>query len=212
MIRWVQESIRRVRSRKATWAMLGAVSLAAFGAAPCTAPEDSWRLVLEIPGTPGPEVIATRIMDRFLESHNVRLQPEMRATIAQAVAEQSRRHGIRPGILLSVILAESSFRTDAVSDKGAVGLMQILPSTAQAIAAEMDLAWKDDAHLTDPRLNIALGSYYLRRLLEIYKGDLHLALAAYNMGPGKLQTLLAAAPEASARFSSSYSRSIVARL
>jgi soluble lytic murein transglycosylase len=136
----------------------------------------------------------------------------MRRTIAQAVAEQSQRHGIRPGILLSVILAESSFRTDAVSSKGAVGLMQILPSTAQFIAAEMDLAWEDDATLTDPQLNIALGSAYLRRLLEVYHGDLHLALAAYNMGPGNLQALLETSPEASARFSSSYSRSIVAKL
>lgn len=211
MNRWVQESIRRVTRRQISFLVLGAVSLMAFGAGPCLAPEDPWRLVLEIPGTPGPETIAARIMDRFLESHNVSLQPEMRRTIAQAVAEQSQRHGIRPGLLLSVILAESSFRTDAVSSKGAVGLMQILPSTAQAIAAELDLAWKDDV-LTDPELNIALGSYYLRRLLEIYHGDLHLALAAYNMGPGNLQTLLETSPETTARFSSSYSRSIVARL
>lgn len=211
MIRWVQESIRRVTRRQVTWFVLGAVSLLAFGAAPCVAPEDPWRLVLEIPGTPTPETIAARIMDRFLESHNVRLQPEMRQTIAQAVAEQSRLHGIKPGLLLSVILAESSFRTDAVSSKGAVGLMQLLPSTAQGLAAEMDLAWSDGSTLSDPKLNIALGSFYLSRLLEIYHGDLHLALAAYNMGPGNLQTLLATS-EPSTRFSSSYSRSIVAKL
>ena len=212
MMHWFREGIRRAAGKKATWMLLGAMSLMAIGAGPCTAPEDPWRLVLEVPGTPSPEAIATRIMDSFLQDNNVRLQPDMRDTIAQAVAEQSRLHGIRPGILLSVILAESSFKTDAVSNKGAVGLMQILPSTAQSIAAEMDLAWKDDAHLRDPRLNIALGSYYLRRLLEIYNGDLHLALAAYNMGPGKLQTLLEATPETSARFSNTYSRSIVSKL
>jgi len=211
MIRWFQESIRRVTRKQTTWFVLGAVTFLAFGAAPCVAPEDPWRLVLEIPGTPTPETIAARIMDRFLESHNVRLQPEMRQTIAQAVAEQSRLHGIKPGLLLSVILAESSFRTDAVSSKGAVGLMQLLPSTAQSLAAEMDLAWSDEATLRDPQLNIALGSFYLRRLLEIYRGDLHLALAAYNMGPGNLQTLLATS-EPSTRFSSSYSRSIVSKL
>ena len=212
MNRWVQERTRRMTRRQIGFLVLCSAILMASGAGPCFAPVDPWRLVLEIPGTPGPETIAYRIMDRFLENHNVRLQPEMRRTIAQAVAEQSRIHGIRPGVLLSVILAESSFRTDAVSSKGAIGPMQVLPSTAQAMAAEMDLASKDAANLTDPELNIAVGTYYLRRLLEVYHGDLHLALAAYNMGPGNLQTLLETTPETSTRFSSSYSRSVVAKL
>lgn len=211
MNRRVQERTRRMTRRQIGFLVLCSAVLMASGAGPCFAPMDPWRLVLEIPGTPAPEAIAYRIMDRFLENHNVRLQPEMRQTIAQAVAEQSRIHGIRPGVLLSVILEESSFRTDAVSSKGAVGLMQVLPSTAQAMAAEMDLTWKDGANLTDPELNIAVGTYYLRRLLEIYHGDLHLALAAYNMGPGNLQTLLETS-EPSTRFSSSYSRSVVAKL
>lgn len=211
MNRRVQERTRRMTRRQIGFLVLCSAILMASAAGPCFAPMDPWRLVLEIPGTPAPEAIAYRIMDRFLENHNVRLQPEMRQTIAQAVAEQSRIHGIRPGVLLSVILEESSFRTDAVSSKGAVGLMQVLPSTAQAMAAEMDLTWKDGANLTDPELNIAVGTYYLRRLLEIYHGDLHLALAAYNMGPGNLQTLLATS-EPSTRFSSSYSRSVVAKL
>ena len=211
MNRRVQERTRRMTRRQIGFLVLCSAVLMASGAGPCFAPMDPWRLVLEIPGTPAPEAIAYRIMDRFLENHNVRLQPEMRQIIAQAVAEQSRIHGIRPGVLLSVILEESSFRTDAVSSKGAVGLMQVLPSTAQAMAAEMDLTWKDGANLTDPELNIAVGTYYLRRLLEIYHGDLHLALAAYNMGPGNLQTLLETS-EPSTRFSSSYSRSVVAKL
>lgn len=178
------------------------------------APEDGWRLMVEGPGLPTDETIALRLVNDFLADHKVHLRPELRESIARAVADQSRRHHIRPRLLLSVILSESSFRTDAVSNRGAVGLMQLLPSTAEALAPEIQIEWDGATRLLDPQVNIALGAHYLSRLLDVFDGDLQLALAAYNMGPSKLRQQLtgeAGAAEA-ASFSSTYAKRIVARL
>lgn len=85
----------------------------------------------------------------------------------------SSRHGVDSLLLAAVIQVESSFDPRAVSHRGAVGLMQVLPATAGLSA--------DD--LADPAANIDRGAFYLHRLLERFGGDLELALAAYNAGP-----------------------------
>ena len=85
----------------------------------------------------------------------------------------SSRHGVDSLLLAAVIEVESSFDPRAVSHRGAVGLMQVLPATAGLSA--------DD--LADPTSNIDRGARYLHRLLERFGGDLELALAAYNAGP-----------------------------
>lgn len=85
----------------------------------------------------------------------------------------SSRYSVDSLLLAAVIEAESGFNPQVVSQRGAVGLMQILPSTA-GLAPEA---------LADPAANIDRGARYLRRLLERYEGDLELALAAYNAGP-----------------------------
>ena len=77
----------------------------------------------------------------------------------------------------SVMKAESRSQADAVSPKGAVGLMQLMPSTAQGFGA--------DPH--DPAQNVDAGTRYLRNLLEKYNGALWHALAAYNAGPGVVE-------------------------
>lgn len=92
-----------------------------------------------------------------------------------ALSEAAGRHGIDSLLLAAVVEVESGFSPDAVSPRGAVGLMQILPSTGRAQGAEGDLL--------DPRVNVEAGSRYLRGLLNLYDGDLELALAAYNAGP-----------------------------
>lgn len=92
-----------------------------------------------------------------------------------ALAEAAGRHGVDALLLAAVVDVESGFSPNAVSPRGALGLMQILPATGRAQGAEGDLL--------DPFVNVDAGSHYLRGLLELYDGDLELALAAYNAGP-----------------------------
>lgn len=77
-------------------------------------------------------------------------------------------------LVAAVVEAESGFSPDVVSPQGAVGLMQVMPDTARTYGAE-------DLH--DPAINLAVGSRYFSSLMDLYGGDLELALAAYNAGP-----------------------------
>jgi soluble lytic murein transglycosylase-like protein len=92
----------------------------------------------------------------------------------ELVEAAAKRNGLPPKFVHSVVAAESGYRTDAVSPKGAIGLMQLMPATAQTYGA--------DPH--DPAQNVEAGAAYLRELLIKYDGDPRRALAAYNAGPG----------------------------
>jgi soluble lytic murein transglycosylase-like protein len=93
------------------------------------------------------------------------------ADLADAAAD---KYGLDRRLVRSVMAAESGFRREAVSPKGAVGLMQLMPSTAQELGADAN----------DPADNVDAGTRYLRDLLLKYNGGLWHALAAYNAGPG----------------------------
>ncbi|HET9481005.1 MAG TPA: lytic transglycosylase domain-containing protein [Candidatus Polarisedimenticolia bacterium] len=181
---------------------------------PAWAPEDPWRQVAELAVARGPRIEAAGLLDDLMRRHAVRLTDDQMLRIADAVAAESIRHRIDPGLLLSVILTESSFKADAVSHKGAIGLMQLLPSTAASIADELDVDWAGDFRLLDPQVNIAMGAYYLRKLLVIFDDDLNLALTAYNKGPGYVQNMLASGVMESTanNFPSSYAEKVVTGL
>ena len=91
--------------------------------------------------------------------------------LADAAAD---KYGLPRRLVRSVISAESDFQPRAVSPKGAIGLMQLMPATAEALGADP----------RDPAQNVDAGTRYLRDLLEKYDGGLWHALAAYNAGPG----------------------------
>jgi len=97
-------------------------------------------------------------------------------------------YNVDPVLIASVINAESGFKRDAVSSKGAVGLMQIMPPTAEWVAKKMSMEYTSEM-LADPRTNIIMGTYYLNYLLEKFK-DVRTALIAYNAGEGKVITWL----------------------
>lgn len=98
----------------------------------------------------------------------------------EQIFRAARRHGLDSLLVASLVEAESSFRPGAVSSAGAVGLMQVMPRTGSFVhGGAVDLG--------DPHINLDVGVRYLRELLEIYDGDLELALAAYNAGPGAVQ-------------------------
>lgn len=101
------------------------------------------------------------------------------------IAQQCSEMGIDPTIVYSVIKAESSWKADAVSAKGAIGLMQLLPSTAQWLAEESgEEITRED--LFNPEINITLGITYLQYLQEKYDGDIDRMIAAYNAGEGNV--------------------------
>ena len=97
------------------------------------------------------------------------------------VTGHARNYDLEPHLLAAVIYQESKFEADAVSSSGAVGLMQLLPATAQGIADRTGGSGWHERDLLDPELNIRYGSWYLRHLLDKYE-DEELALAAYNAG------------------------------
>ena len=104
---------------------------------------------------------------------------------ASAIARYSSAADVDPYLVAAVVNVESSFRPDVVSSAGAVGLMQVVPSTAQPIARDAGIKGKMDvAALSDPDTNIRIGTLYLAELLARYSGDVKLALAAYNAGMG----------------------------
>ncbi|MCS7312991.1 MAG: lytic transglycosylase domain-containing protein [Acidobacteria bacterium] len=96
------------------------------------------------------------------------------------VERYARAHGLDGRLVAAIMEAESGFNPWALSEKGAMGLMQLLPSTA------LDLGVTDP---WDPVQNVAAGVRYLRALLERYGGDVQRALAAYNMGLDRVDRL-----------------------
>lgn len=101
--------------------------------------------------------------------------------------EASREQGVDFELLQALIATESGFDADAVSPKGAVGLMQIMPATAERYGVTADRKTPVSQKLFDPRVNIRTGTRYLRDLILKFPGQLELALAAYNAGEGAVQ-------------------------
>ena len=100
--------------------------------------------------------------------------PQNAESFEDLVREHSQRQSLRPELVRAVIQVESGFDPRATSPKGAMGLMQLMPHTARSLGV---------LNAYDPAENIRGGTVYLRQLLDKFGSD-HLALAAYNAGPG----------------------------
>ena len=124
-----------------------------------------------------------------LDSHHLRVTPEVRHDIAGTIIEAASRYDLAPELILAIIFTESGFNPHAESEMGAVGLMQLMPATATQLAQELEMEWKGRQLLTDPESNILMGSFYLRKLLHRFD-DLNVALAAYNVGPNRLRSIM----------------------
>jgi len=97
------------------------------------------------------------------------------------VEEIARAEQLPSELIYAVMRQESGFRPSVRSPAGALGLLQLMPNTAERVAGEM--GWPEVGDLTEPRTNISLGAHYLKRLLELFGNDWALAVAAYNAGP-----------------------------
>lgn len=140
-----------------------------------------------------------------------RLQPFPRARISpfsKHFLSLCEHHGFDPIFILAIIDVESRFRVQARSEVGALGLMQMMPQTAQFVVDELDfhlsgfekwtqekieeqLLAENESVLTDPFVNTALGIAYLAWLRDHYRGSPFKTLAAYYVGPARMDTLLA---------------------
>lgn len=114
-------------------------------------------------------------------------KPPLSPAVKAALRDAARKHGLDESLLHALMAAESGFDIDAVSPKGAVGLMQLMPATAERYGVRADAKQTVAHKLTDPRINIAAGSRYFSDLLKMFDGSMELALAAYNAGEGAVQ-------------------------
>ena len=113
------------------------------------------------------------------------------------VRGHAKQYGIDPALLAAVIYSESRFRPHVRSAQGAIGLMQLLPSTAEGIATRTGGTAFVASDLDDPEINVRYGSWYLRHLRQHYDGlpdSMTLALAAYNAGMANVDQWVRSTP------------------
>ncbi len=106
------------------------------------------------------------------------------------VNNDKMRADLDPFLLLSVMKQESAFDKNAVSHSGALGLLQMIPPTAQEVKQELKSNEDVPSALTDPATNVRYCAYYLARLIKKYEGSVPLALAAYNAGPMRISQFI----------------------
>ena len=105
----------------------------------------------------------------------------------EIIWEHSAEAGIDPYFIASIIRTESNFIPRALSKSGAMGLMQLMPKTAKWVAGQVNINIENNESLYDPSINIKLGTYYIKHLLNKYDNNTALALAAYNSGMGRVK-------------------------
>lgn len=127
-----------------------------------------------------PPSVASKVLAFFEVSPHYKV-------VKQHLREASSAQQIDYELLQALIATESGFDAMAVSPKGAIGLMQIMPATAARYGVTGDQKTSVEKKLSDPRINIKTGSRYLSYLLHLFPGQLELALAAYNAGEGAVQ-------------------------
>ncbi|ADU50550.1 Lytic transglycosylase catalytic [Thermaerobacter marianensis DSM 12885] len=111
--------------------------------------------------------------------------------MAELIGQEAAACGVDPLLVAAVVRRESGFEPRAVSDRGARGLMQIMPETGAWVAGQMGLPAFHPDRLFEPEYNLRLGCWYLAYLLERFHGDPVVALAAYNGGEGTVADWIA---------------------
>jgi len=105
----------------------------------------------------------------------------------QHIEQAAQAYGVDAHLLQALVKVESNFDTNAVSRSGAIGLMQIMPATAMAVAGLRGTKQSLSQQLQDPAINVHAGALYLRSLMDTFSHRVDLALAAYNAGAGNVR-------------------------
>jgi soluble lytic murein transglycosylase-like protein len=181
------------------------LSLLAYALLPAAAAADVWGYVDE----QGIAHFATERLDSryklFLQGDASRIspaalagpgKPELLRYLSQhpnlkkfepLIKRASDEFAVDAALLKAVMAAESGFNPDAVSPKGAIGLMQVMPTTAEQYGLQGDRQASLEEKLADPKTNIRIGARYLRDLGKLFPNEQQLVLAAYNAGQGAVQ-------------------------
>jgi soluble lytic murein transglycosylase len=104
--------------------------------------------------------------------------------LAKLIGEECDNYSLDPFLILAMIYVESKFDPIAVSKKGAIGLMQVMPQTGEFIAEKLGIPFNGDKSLFDPVINVRLGIYYFSLLINRFD-SIDQALIAYNVGPAR---------------------------
>jgi soluble lytic murein transglycosylase-like protein len=129
-------------------------------------------------------------MAGVLEENRTGLTTEEEALLAEFILTRSAAYKLDPLLVMALIKTESTYYNRARSYKGAKGLMQIMPSTGRWVAGKLQLKWEGDRTLYNPYMNVMLGIHYFSTLMERFKDNTMLTLAAYNAGPSNLSALI----------------------
>jgi soluble lytic murein transglycosylase len=125
-----------------------------------------------------------------IDRYRTWLSADQKKNLAELIFSESRNYQYDPFLVVAVIMKESSFDPQAISWKGARGLMQLKPATGKEVARKIGLEWEGIESLHDPSFNIKSGIYYLAAQQKRF-GDLHTSLAAYNHGPTAIRRIIA---------------------
>ena len=134
------------------------------------------------------EKVISQIID-YLQDENEKLKDEKLRTISETLYDESMRYNIDYRLLLALMKIESNFRYDAVSERGARGLLQVKPSLARYIAEDVGVTWQGVKTLDEPDKNIKIGVNFFSKLIVDFQ-SINMALHAYHVGPTRLRKIL----------------------
>ncbi len=133
---------------------------------------------------------AVNLIIEHLRERNVNVEDEGLQGIAEMVYDESMQHNVDYRLVLAIMKIESNFKHDAVSHKGARGLLQVKPSCAKYIAPDVGVKWKGAKTLDEPEKNIKIGVRLFSSLIEDFQ-NVNMALHAHHVGPTRLKKILA---------------------
>lgn len=117
------------------------------------------------------------------------LKMRYKLAYTELIVSEAEKNDLDPALVAAVIFCESGYRPAVTSGAGARGLMQLMPATAAEVAEKLGMATYTEEKLTEPEVNIALGCWYLRFLMDEFQSE-KAAIAAYNAGPGRTKSWL----------------------
>lgn len=194
----LREPVSRARPRWWLAVPLAIVAGAAIGVTapsvprifspPAGAPDSLRALRIPVPSTPAPPTryisrVVNRESPRELQIRQMALRYNITGTMSRSIHEVAEEVGIDPELGFRLVRVESVFDPDAFNPAGGMGLTQLMPSTARSIDPKV----RTRRQIMEPRTNLRLGFINLRNMLELFDGDVRLAVIAYNRGEVAVQ-------------------------